>query len=118
MKDGSPMTDAMHDACRKVLIVEDGPALAAGLHRVLEQGGYQVEHLNDRCRGVMMGACAHYAAILVDAALLDIGHGFLLDALRRDAAPIVILDGEGAEADGAEPPEDLLALVNSVALAA
>lgn len=112
------MITTTHDACRKVLIVEDGPALAAGLHRALERGGYQVEHLNDRCRGVMLGCGEHYAAILVDAALLDIGHGCILDALRQDAAPIVILDGEGAESDGAPAPDDLLALVNSVALAA
>ena len=89
---------------RRVLVVEDDPAIREGLCDALRFEGYAVEAAVDAPQGESLGLRAPIDLVLLDL-MLPGGDGFsVLRSLRaaRPRLPVIILTAKGREADRVE----------------
>jgi two-component system OmpR family response regulator len=86
------LTSAMASASARIIIVEDDPAVAAGLVRGLKLAGFEVELATDGTTGARLAMSDGVAAVLLDL-MLPARSGFDVLALlqHRAAAPPVIV---------------------------
>jgi len=86
----------------RILVVEDDPAIRAGLVEVLELADYAVITAADVPAGKRLAVGADLDLVLLDLVLPGGGDGLdVLAALRRDRPerPVIILTARGAESD-------------------
>lgn len=88
-------------AFRRLLVVEDEPALREGLEALLEASGYAVESCADGEQALRQGADPRIDCVLLDLMLPRIDGFAVCRRLRelRPALPIVMLTARGAEDD-------------------
>lgn len=86
---------------RRILVIEDDPAIRRGLVDALGFDGYEVIEAADAPRGLEAGLRANLDLVLLDL-MLPGGDGFsVLGELRKQArtVPVIILTARGREAD-------------------
>ena len=87
------MTDTPSPRVPRVLIVEDEPAIAAGIQVNLERKGYAVEVVHDGVSALARAAAGHYDLIVLDVRLPEMDGFEVCQRLRgqRDFTPILML---------------------------
>jgi two-component system response regulator RegX3 len=85
---------------KRVLIIEDDPAIADGLAYALEREGYDVEVARDGEAGLSAGRARMPDVVLLDLMLPGVSGWAVCRALRRESAvPILMLTARGEEED-------------------
>lgn len=85
---------------RRVLIIEDDPAIADGLAYALEREGYSVEAARDGEAGLSAARARPPDVVLLDLMLPGISGWAVCRALRQESAvPILMLTARGEEED-------------------
>jgi DNA-binding response OmpR family regulator len=85
----------------RLLVVEDNAELVPMLGRLLESGGFAMDHAGTVEDALLMLRTSDYAAVVLDLGLPD-GSGLaVVQAMRRrdDATPVIALTARGAVAD-------------------
>ena len=88
----------------RLLVVEDEPGVAEGLHRALTGEGFQVDTAADGRTGLTMALSRTYDAILLDVLLPEM-NGFKVCAALRERGewtPILMITAKTGEYDEAE----------------
>ena len=85
----------------KLLIVEDEPAILAGLTDLFVYHGYQVESETDGKKGLEQGLNGQYACIILDVMLPSINGFEICNRLRQHSLsqPILMLTAKNTEQD-------------------
>jgi two-component system response regulator RegX3 len=85
---------------RRILIIEDDPAIADGLTYALEREGYAVEAARDGDTGLSAARARPPDVVLLDLMLPGISGWAVCRALRQESAvPILMLTARGEEED-------------------
>jgi DNA-binding response OmpR family regulator len=86
---------------KKILVVEDDPAISKGLIENLEQEHYKVVSANDGEKGYKMAKRENPDLIILDIMLPSKNGYEICQDLRKEsvATPIIMLTGKGEEAD-------------------
>ena len=85
----------------RVLIVEDEPALAAGLAEALRFQGYEVETAGDGKKGLEAARKGDHEVMILDLMLPEVSGFEVIERLRKAGSklPTIILTAKGAEED-------------------
>jgi DNA-binding response OmpR family regulator len=85
----------------RILVVEDEPTIAIGLHDDLTLEGFQVEVASDGDTGARAAGRGRFDLILLDVMLPGMSGVEVLRVLRREgvATPVIILSAKGDEID-------------------
>ena len=84
----------------RVLVVEDDPAIASWLSKVLREDGHVADHARTAHEADDLAATSDYALAVVDLGLPDRSGVSLIHALRRDGRtmPVMVFSGNGHDA--------------------
>jgi DNA-binding response OmpR family regulator len=88
-------------SARRVLVVEDDPAIRRGLVDALGFEGYAVEETGDGKQALALASAGDFDLVLLDLVLPGIDGLQVLDAIRRlkPALPVIMVTARGAESD-------------------
>ncbi len=96
----APSHGAMSDAPRKVLVIEDDPAIRRFLHVALESQSYQVIEARTAKEGLLKAGLDQADVIILDLGLPDMDGVDLTRQLRAwSSVPIVVVSARGKEQD-------------------
>lgn len=90
-----------NNAVRRILVVEDDPAIVTGLSINLRYEGYRVESARDGRSGLQMGLQGGYDLIILDVMMPEMNGYEVLRELRSKGvdARVLMLSAKGAESD-------------------
>jgi DNA-binding response OmpR family regulator len=88
-------------SARRVLVVEDDPAIRRGLVDALGFEGYAVEETADGKQALALASAGDFDLMLLDLVLPGLDGLQVLDAIRRlkPALPVIMVTARGAESD-------------------
>ncbi len=94
---------------RRILVVDDEPALASVLRRLLESEGHQVTSCTSGAQALELFDPAQHELVMTDFGMPDLNGLQLATALhdRSPDTPIILVTGWGNELDPEEPPRGI-----------